>query len=390
MVGCSEVVGGVLVLWAESGLWIEGEEEWEWGEGVNWCARSLPDGPAGFASGCNQFRYRHQIPSPYSQRSTPEELETALETALEEGYRHIDTAYVYQNEDAIGRVLSRWLSAGKVTRDELFIVTKLPPVGNRPEGVSKYLGRSLKSLGLDYVDLYLVHVPYGFKEKDEELTPTAEDGSVLLDNDTDHAAIWKAMEEEVTKGRTKAIGLSNFNEKQIERVLKGAVLPPANLQVELHIYFQQRRLVEFCKKHDITVCAYSPLGSRGTAGLLSSKELPDLMDNPVVKEIAERLSRTPAQVLLRHTVQRGIAVIPKSTNKDRIRQNFKVLDFTLSDEDVSKLDALDQGPVGRIVDFSFFKGETAAAYLLNKERDKENSEVVWINNGKLTGLIVRY
>nr|CAD7415312.1 unnamed protein product [Timema poppensis] len=233
---------------------------------------------------------------------------------------------------------------------------QLPPVGNRPEGVSKYLGRSLKSLGLDYVDLYLVHVPYGFKEKDEELTPTAEDGSVLLDNDTDHAAIWKAMEEEVTKGRTKAIGLSNFNEKQIERVLKGAVLPPVNLQVELHIYFQQRPLVEFCKNHDITVCAYSPLGSRGTAGLLSSKELPDLMDNPVVKEIAERLSRTPAQVLLRHTVQRGIAVIPKSTNKERIRQNFKVLDFTLSDEDVSKLDALDQGPVGRIVDFSFFKG----------------------------------
>nr|CAD7586197.1 unnamed protein product [Timema genevievae] len=88
----------------------------------------------------------------------------------------------------------------------------------------------------------------------------------------------------------------------------------------------------------------------------SSKELPDLMDNPVVKEIAERLSRTPAQVLLRHTVQRGIAVIPKSTNKDRIQQNFKVLDFTLSDEDVSRLDALDQGPVGRIVDFSFFKG----------------------------------
>nr|CAD7578975.1 unnamed protein product [Timema californicum] len=166
----------------------------------------------------------------------------------------------------------------------------------------------------------------------------------------------QAMEEEVTKGRTKAIGLSNFNEKQIERVLKGAVLPPANLQVELHIYFQQRPLVEFCKNHDITVCAYSPLGSRGTAGLLSSKELPDLMDNPVVKEIAERLSRTPAQVLLRHTVQRGIAVIPKSTNKERIRQNFKVLDFTLSDEDVSKLDALDQGPVGRIVDFSFFKG----------------------------------
>nr|CAD7440151.1 unnamed protein product [Timema bartmani] len=289
-------------------------------------------------------------------QSTPEELETALETALEEGYRHIDTAYVYQNEDAIGRVLSRWLSAGKVTRDELFIVTKLPPVGNRPEGVSKYLGRSLKSLGLDYVDLYLVHVPYGFKEKDEELTPVDEDGFVLLDNDTDLVAIWKAMEEEVTKGRTKAIGLSNFNEKQIERVLKGAVLPPANLQVELHIYFQQRPLVEFCKNHNITVCAYSPLGSRGTAGLLSSKELPDLMDNPVVKEIAERLSRTPAQVLLRHTVQRGIAVIPKSTNKDRIQQNFKVLDFTLSDEDVSKLDALDQGPVGRIVDFSFFKG----------------------------------
>lgn len=163
------------------------------------------------------------------------------------------------------------------------------------------------------------------------------------------------MEAQVDAGRAKAIGLSNFNIPQIERILKVARIPPANLQVELHLYFQQKELVEFCKKHDIVVCAYSPLGSRGSAKIVS-KELPDLINNPTVKDVAKRLGKTPAQILLRHIIQRGIAAIPKSTNPERIRQNFEIHDFELSSKDMASLDKLDQGPAARILDFAFFKG----------------------------------
>ncbi|XP_069682289.1 aldo-keto reductase family 1 member A1-like [Periplaneta americana] len=293
-------------------------------------------------------------------QATVEELEAAVEMALEVGYRHIDAAYVYNNEEAIGKVLKKWIGSGKIKREDLFIVTKLPPVGNRPSGVEKYLSRSLEKLGLDYVDMYLIHVPFAFLERGEEIHPANEDGSMLIDPSTDLIEVWKAMEAQVDAGRAKAIGLSNFNIPQIERILKAARIPPANLQVELHLYFQQRELVEFCKKHDIVVCAYSPLGSRGSAKLFQavgvSKELPDLMNNPTVLEVAKRLGKTPAQILLRHIIQRGLAAIPKSTNPERIRQNFQVHDFELNSEDMSSLDKLDQGPAARIVDFEFMKG----------------------------------
>ncbi|PNF26431.1 Alcohol dehydrogenase [NADP(+)] [Cryptotermes secundus] len=293
-------------------------------------------------------------------QASDSELEAALDAALEAGYRHIDTAYVYENEAAIGRVLAKWLNSGKVQREDLFIVTKLPPTGNHPDRVEKYLKRSLDKLGLDYVDIYLVHVPFGFLEKDEEIHPLDADGNILLDKSTNHVDIWKAMEVQVDAGRTKAIGLSNFNISQIKRVLQSAHIPPANLQVELHVLCQQRELVDFCKEHDIIVCAYSPLGSRGTAQLYKavgiSKDFPDLMNNSTVLEIAKQHAKTPAQILLRHIVQRGMAAIPKSTNSERIRQNLQVHDFELSSEDMASLDKLDQGSAGRILDFGFFKG----------------------------------
>ncbi|KAJ8874277.1 hypothetical protein PR048_025121 [Dryococelus australis] len=243
------------------------------------------------------------------------------------------------------------------------VVLQLPPTGNHADRVEKYLRRSLANLGVEYVDLYLVHVPFGFEERGDEVHPAAEDGSILMDSTTDHVALWKskycaelqAMEDQVSAGRAKAIGLSNFNRLQIERVLAAAKVPPANLQVELHLYLQQAELLEFCRSKDIAVCAYSPLGSRGAAKLLS-KELPDLMSNPVVLEVAAAHGKTPAQVLLRFAVQKDIAVIPKSTNPARIKENFQIFDFELTDEEVSKLNKLDQGPSGRIVDFSFLKG----------------------------------
>ncbi|PSN52813.1 Alcohol dehydrogenase [NADP(+)] [Blattella germanica] len=270
-------------------------------------------------------------------QSTDEELEAALNAALEAGYRHIDTAYVYENEAAVGRVLNKWISSGKVKREDLFIVTK------------KYLKRSLENLGLDYVDIYLVHVPFAFQERGEEIHPLTEDKKVLLDTTTNHVEIWKEMEKQVDAGLAKAIGLSNFNIAQMERVIKAARIPPANLQVELHVYFQQNELVDFCKKNDIVVCAYSPLGSRGTAKLFKAIGVE-------LVEVAKKHNKTSAQILLRHIIQRGIAAIPKSTNPERILQNFQVLDFELSSDDMAAINKLDQGPEGRILDFGFFKG----------------------------------
>ncbi|XP_041767379.1 1,5-anhydro-D-fructose reductase [Anopheles merus] len=287
-------------------------------------------------------------------RAPDDEVEKALNQALEAGYRHIDCAPVYLNEPTIGRVLRQWIDSGRVTREELFIVTKLPPHGTRAATVEKFLKRSLTDLQLDYVDLYLVHVPFTVPEVDGPFL-TDDNGEIVLETTTDHVSLWKGMEAIADAGLARSIGLSNFNQRQIQRVLDNCRIKPANLQIENHIYLQQTGLVKFCKANGITVTAYSPLGSKGIEKLLN-REVPDLLDNPVVKEIAQRQDRTPAQILLRHLLQRGIATIPKSTNVDRLRQNIALFDFELSDADMTQLNGLDQNV--RICDFAFFPGIT--------------------------------
>ncbi|XP_001656491.2 alcohol dehydrogenase [NADP(+)] [Aedes aegypti] len=286
-------------------------------------------------------------------RASDEEVEKALNEALEAGYRHIDTAPVYLNEKTIGKVLKEWMDAGKVTRDELFIVTKLPPHGTRASTVEKFLKKSLDDLQLEFVDLYHVHVPFTVPEVDGPFL--VEDGLIVLETTTDHVALWKAMEEVYEAGLARNIGLSNFNQRQIQRILDNCQIKPANLQIENHIYLQQPELVKFCKANGITVTAYSPLGSKGIEKLLG-REVPDLLDNPVVKDIAEKLGKSPAQVLLRHLLQRGISTIPKSTNPTRLRDNIDLFGFEIDDSDMVRLNQLDQNI--RICDFGFFPGIT--------------------------------
>ncbi|XP_039283925.1 aldose reductase-related protein 2-like isoform X2 [Nilaparvata lugens] len=266
------------------------------------------------------------------------------------------------NEAAIGKSLKKIFENGKVKREEMFIVTKLPNIANDAKYVEDYIKRSLSALQLDYIDLYLIHHPVGFVNG-EDLMPKDENGKVKLDMSTDHIAIWKKMEEQVDAGRAKAIGLSNFNIKQIERIIGSARIKPANLQIEAHLYCQQKELHEFCKKNGITVCAYSPLGSPNLMPMLpmfggDPSSIPQLnpLTDPVVLEIAKAHDKTSAQVLLRHLLQKNFAVIPKSSNPERIKQNFQVFDFELSEKEMGDLDALDRANDGRLFKSTLFSG----------------------------------
>ncbi|XP_072754621.1 1,5-anhydro-D-fructose reductase [Anoplolepis gracilipes] len=289
--------------------------------------------------------------------ATGEELEVALDAALTAGYRHIDTATVYENEVVIGNVLKKWIDSGKVKRSDLFIVTKLPPGGNRASGVEKWLKKSLDNLQLSYVDLYLVHAPFAFEDVIGELNPFNQKGEIRIDVNTDHLQIWSAMEKQVLEKRCKAIGLSNFNIGQIKRILDFAKLPVANLQIELHVYLQQKELVKFCRKNNISITAYSPLGTRGFVKMIGKADVvPNLLENPTVLEIAEKYKKTPAQIVLKHIIQKGIIAIPKSSTPTRIKENIQLFDWELQVEDVDKLNTLDMGESARVCNFAFLPG----------------------------------
>ncbi|KAL3272972.1 hypothetical protein HHI36_014429 [Cryptolaemus montrouzieri] len=296
-------------------------------------------------------------------RAQPEDIEKAVEAALNDGYRHIDTAFNYNTEEPIGKTIKNWISDEKIKREDLFITTKLPNVGNRPEDVEKFLEMSLKRLQMNYVDLYLIHMPFSFWGDPETFAPLVnEDSTFQLHDDNDIVSTWREMEKQVEKGKVKSIGLSNFNIEQIERICRSSKIKPAVLQIELHAYLQQKELVEQCKRHDIIVTAYSPLGSPGANSHFISKynyslnNFPDILGHPTVRNLAQKYAKTPGQILLRYSNQRGIVVIPKSLNPNRIKENIDIYDFELIEDDMQALANLDKGEEGRIFDFLFFKG----------------------------------
>ncbi|KAK9745510.1 Aldo/keto reductase family [Popillia japonica] len=277
-----------------------------------------------------------------------DDLESALNIALESGYRHIDTAARYLNEDVIGKVLKQWFESGKLKREDIFITTKLAPTDMHPDTVEARLKESLQKLQLDYVDLYLIHFPVSV------ISGSSEDAHG--DTSVTYLDIWKKMEEQVDSGRTKTIGVSNFSIKQVDNILKSCRIKPANIQVEMHVYFQQKELVDFCLKHGVTIVAYAPIGTRGYNAAMqgygrAGKVLPDLLSDQVVNRIAKKHSKAPAQILLRFLLQLGVAAIPKSVTPSRIKENFNIFNFELDGQDMSDLRALDKGSDGRISDF---------------------------------------
>lgn len=252
---------------------------------------------------------------------------------LEAGYRHIDCAFIYGNEDEVGKALDEVFKTGLVKREELFITSKIWNTFHSRERVIECAKKSLEKLGLTYLDLCLIHWPLGFKEGDDLFPKDASDK--MLYSDVDYTETWKGMEDLLKSGLTKSIGLSNFNEKQITRVLEVAEVKPAMNQIESHPYLTNTKLIEFCRSKDIMVTGYSPLGSPDWA----KPGEPSLLDHPKILEIAETHKVTPAQVLIKFQLQRGLIVIPKSVTRERIISNIQVFGFELSSDEMKLIES---------------------------------------------------
>lgn len=232
--------------------------------------------------------------------------EQAVLDAIEVGYRHIDTAATYLNEEAVGRAIA----ASGVKREELFIVTKLWVQDHGYDNTKKAFEKSLKKLGLDYLDLYLIHKPYG-----------------------DYYGAWRAMEDLYKEGLIKAIGVTSFPSERLQDLFLHNEIKPMVNQIETNVWFQRKEEEEFLKKEGIAHEAWAPFAEGKN----------DVFNNPVLKEIAERYGKSVGQVMLRWLLQRDVIVIPKSVKKERMQQNMDVFGFELSAEDMTAIAALDTG-----------------------------------------------
>ncbi|XP_067929722.1 aldo-keto reductase family 1 member A1-like isoform X2 [Watersipora subatra] len=270
-----------------------------------------------------------------------------MRTAIDIGYRHIDIAQNYDNEDKLGQVLEEQIEAGKLSRKDVFITTKLSPIAYAPEHVRRETEKSLKRLRTDYIDLYLMHFPVSLSDEGIDNDPptrfpTYENGT-LKTTFVDHMLTWKEMEKLVDDGLVKAIGLTNFTMKQTQRIYTEARIKPANVQIEIHAWFPQYDLVEFCLKRGISVTAYGPTGSPDIPDCIKmGPPVPPLLNEPLLKEIAGRHKKTPSQVLLRNLIQRGIAVIPKCVAEEEMMQNLQVFDFQLTEDEMLEIKGLNK------------------------------------------------
>ncbi|KAJ8711142.1 hypothetical protein PYW07_008384 [Mythimna separata] len=245
-------------------------------------------------------------------------IRQAINWAVEAGYRHIDTATFYRNEEEIGKGISDVLKKGLVRREDLFITTKLWDDKHAKDQVVPALRESLAKLGLQYVDLYLIHFPEA----------TNADGSPA---DIDYLETWQGMEETKKLGLAKSIGVSNFNIEQIDRIKAHSKVVPAVNQIEVHPSKTQEKTIKDCFERNIAVVAFSPFG------VFVSRRKGPSQEDPKIKNIAQKYGKTVSQVLLRYLLDRDLIPIPKSTNENRIKENINVFDFHLTPEEISSI-----------------------------------------------------
>jgi 2,5-diketo-D-gluconate reductase A len=238
----------------------------------------------------------------------PAQTEAAVTHALHAGYRHIDTAEMYRNEAEVGQAISK----SGLSRGEVFVTTKLNNGAHEPDDARRAFDGSLKALGTDYVDLFLIHWPL----------PTRYGG--------DFVSTWRTLEEFYSDGRARSIGVSNFQPHHLRRIHTDGEITPAVDQVEVNPYLTQDEVRQFCAEHQIAVEAWSPLG-RGS-----------VLGDPTIDDIARRYGKTPAQVVLRWHIERGDVIFPKSVSAARIRENIEIFDFELAPDDVEAISALNR------------------------------------------------
>lgn len=244
----------------------------------------------------------------------PAVTRTATRDALVAGFRHFDCAERYRNEQEVGEALSEGMASLGIPREDIFITTKLWNTNHRPERVEPAFEASLEKLRLKYLDLYLIHTPFAF-QPGEEQDPRDQNGNVIYDKGITLLDTWKAMEKLVDHGKCRAIGLADVSLKELQPIYESARIKPAVVQVESHPYLPETELLEFCKEKGIVLLAFAPLGHGMRPGLL---------EDPVILAIADRVGKTPAQVLLAWAVQRGTAVLTTPKTAARAKESFDI------------------------------------------------------------------
>ena len=273
----------------------------------------------------------------------------AVVDAVEAGYRHLDSASDYGNEAETGEGIAAAIAAGHCTREELWVTSKLWNTNHRREHVRPACEKTLSDLGLDYLDLYLIHFPIALKYVDPEERypaewihdPNAETPKMEFDA-VPLSETWAAMEELVDAGLVKEIGVCNYNSGLLMDLVNYSRIKPAMLQIESHPFLTQEKLIRLAGDLGIAVTAFSPLGALSYVQIDMATDADTVLTAPAVVAAAERVGRTPAQVVLRWGVQRGTSVIPKTTKPERLRENLSLFDFELTNEEMAAISALNQ------------------------------------------------
>ncbi|XP_050359244.1 aldo-keto reductase AKR2E4-like isoform X2 [Nymphalis io] len=259
-------------------------------------------------------------------KSQNKQLRNVILEAIDIGYRHFDTASVYETEGEIGEAVRMKIKEGVVQREDIFLTTKLWNTQHKREQVMKALQETLQKMELNYVDLYLMHWPIALNDD-------------YTHSDVDYMETWRGMEDVQRLGLAKSIGVSNFNKEQLQRVLQEGSIKPVVIQIEIHPQIIQKELVDYAQSQDIVVMGFSPFGS---LVMRYGMQFPGpKLDNPVLMEIANKYKKTTPQVVLRWLVDRNIIPIPKTTKHKRLEENINIFDFELTSEEIAMINRFD-------------------------------------------------